>query len=73
VSKTGLVLAIALAWTGAAVAQQGAQFPFVGLRNEPNLPVESAADSLSVSQTAGAATFCGNVVIGQGDRRLSAG
>lgn len=72
-SKTGLVLAIALAWTGAAFAQQGAQFPFGGLRNDPNLPVEIAADSLSVSQTDGAATFAGNVVIGQGDMRISAG
>lgn len=56
----------------AAMAQQGAQFPFGGLRGDPTQPVEIAADSLSVSQNDGSATFEGNVVIGQGEMRLSA-
>jgi lipopolysaccharide export system protein LptA len=68
-----LVLTLTLGLAAApAVAQQGAQFPFGGLRNDPNLPVEIAADSLAVSQADGTATFTGNVVIGQGEMRLSA-
>jgi lipopolysaccharide export system protein LptA len=73
VTRTGLSLAIALALSGGAIAQQGAQFPFGGLRGDPSLPVEIAADNLEVSQADGAATFSGNVVIGQGEMRLSAG
>lgn len=71
--RTGLAVAFLLAVSGAAAAQQGTQFPFGGLRGDANLPVEIAADSLEVSQTDGAATFSGNVVIGQGEMRLSAG
>jgi lipopolysaccharide export system protein LptA len=66
------ILVAALA-AGAAQAQQGAEFPFGGLKGDPTLPVEIAADSLSVSQSDGTATFEGNVVIGQGEMRLSAG
>ena len=35
-------------------------------------PVQVEADSLQVNQTTGEATFTGNVVIGQGEMRLSA-
>ena len=70
--RLGPVLAAILALSSAAAAQQGGQFPFGGLRGDPKLPVEIAADALEVSQTDGAATFTGNVVIGQGEMRLSA-
>lgn len=40
---------------------------------DPTAPVEITADSLSVDQDTGSAQFQGNVVIGQGDLRLSAG
>jgi lipopolysaccharide export system protein LptA len=66
------ILVAALAAAGTAQAQQ-AEFPFGGLKGDPTLPVEIAADSLSVSQSDGSATFEGNVVIGQGEMRLSAG
>ena len=40
---------------------------------DPSAPVEVTSDSLTVDQATGAATFTGNVVIGQGDLRVQAG
>lgn len=40
---------------------------------DPNAAVEITADNLSVDQTSGTAIFQGNVVVGQGDLRMSAG
>jgi lipopolysaccharide export system protein LptA len=40
---------------------------------DPSAPVEVTSDSLSVDQATGAATFTGNVVIGQGELRVQAG
>lgn len=45
---------------------------FGGMRADTSAPVEVAADSLSVNQADGTAVFTGNVVIGQGEMRLSA-
>lgn len=53
-------------------AGQGAEVSFGGIRADTSLPVEVTADQLSVSQSDGTATFTGNVLIGQGDMRLSA-
>jgi lipopolysaccharide export system protein LptA len=44
-----------------------------GIRADSSAPVEVAADSLIVDQDTSTAVFSGNVVIGQGDLRLSAG
>lgn len=44
-----------------------------GISADSSAPVEVAADSLTVDQDTGTAVFSGNVVIGQGDLRLSAG
>jgi len=44
-----------------------------GITADPTAPVEVAADNLTVDQDTGTATFTGNVKIGQGDLRLSAG
>ena len=44
-----------------------------GIRADSSAPVEVAADSLTVDQDTGTAVFSGNVVIGQGNLRLSAG
>lgn len=52
-----------------AVAQNLA---FGGMRADVSAPVEVAADNLSVNQADGSAVFTGNVVIGQGEMRLSA-
>lgn len=43
-----------------------------GISADPTAPVEIAADSLSVDQDTGKAVFDGNVLIGQGDLKLSA-
>ena len=43
-----------------------------GISADPSAPVEVTADSLNVDQDTGSAVFSGNVVIGQGDLRLSA-
>ena len=51
---------------------QGAQVAFGTIQQNSNLPVEVTADSLSIDQKSGTAIFTGNVVIGQGEMRLSA-
>ena len=59
-----------LAFASGAVAQQIA---FGGIRGDSKAPVEITSDTLTVDQSTGIATFAGNVVIGQGAMRLSAG
>ncbi len=57
----------ALAWAqGASIAMGTPTF-------DVSLPVEVSADTLSVDQSTGAATFEGNVLVVQGDVRMSAG
>jgi len=48
---------------------QGTAF---GMKADTSAPVEVAADNLAVNQSDGSAVFTGNVVIGQGEMRLSA-
>ena len=62
---------VALGVPSGAFAQ--AQVAFGGLKHDSSLPIEIAADQLSVDQADGSAVFNGNVKIGQGDMRLSAG
>jgi lipopolysaccharide export system protein LptA len=61
---------VALAFSTSAYSQQIA---FGGIRGDSTAPVEITSDSLTVDQSTGIATFAGNVVIGQGGMRLSAG
>ncbi|MDO5704721.1 MAG: lipopolysaccharide transport periplasmic protein LptA [Paracoccus sp. (in: a-proteobacteria)] len=61
---------IALTLTALPVAAQTVAFG--GMRADTSAPVEVSADSLTVNQTDGTALFQGNVVIGQGEMRLSA-
>lgn len=58
-------------WVGQASAQ-GAQVAFGGLEHDSSLPIEMAADELAINQADGTAIFKGNVIIGQGEMRLSA-
>lgn len=51
---------------------QGAEVGFGTIQADPDAPVEVTADNLSVNQGDGTALFTGNVVVGQGDMRLSA-
>lgn len=53
-------------------AAQGAQIAFGNLQDNSELPVEVKSDNLDVDQVDGTAVFTGDVVIGQGDMRLSA-
>lgn len=57
----------------ATIAQaQGTEIAFGTVQQDTSLPVEVSADALSVSQNDGSALFTGNVIIGQGEMRLSA-
>ncbi|MEW9920599.1 lipopolysaccharide transport periplasmic protein LptA [Marimonas sp. MJW-29] len=67
-----VLLALFLATTAAPVFAQGTNVAFGALRQDTNLPVEVTADNLSVDQETGTAVFTGNVLIGQGEMRLSA-
>ncbi len=52
---------------------QGTNVDFGGLKTDTSLPVEIQADQLSVDQADGLAVFSGNVLVSQGEMRLSAG
>ena len=53
-------------------AAQGSQVAFGNTSQDSNLPVEVTADNLNVNQNDNTALFTGNVLIGQGEMRLSA-
>ncbi|MFC3613550.1 lipopolysaccharide transport periplasmic protein LptA [Lutimaribacter marinistellae] len=54
------------------VQAQGANVAFGAIKADTSLPVEVTADTLDVNQEDGSAEFKGNVVVGQGEMRLSA-
>ncbi len=66
---TAAALCLVLTAT-AATAQTGVALS--GLRQDTGQPVEVTSDSLRVDRDGGTATFTGNVVVIQGDMRLSA-
>ena len=51
---------------------QGTNVAFGTIRQDTNKPEEVTADNLEVDQETGTAIFTGNVLIGQGEMRLSA-
>jgi lipopolysaccharide export system protein LptA len=67
-----LILCLTLGLGASAQAQQ-ANVAFGGLTQDTTLPVEIEADSLTVNNADGTAVFTGNVLVGQGDMRLTAG
>jgi lipopolysaccharide export system protein LptA len=67
-----LVLPLMLLSLAAPVLAQGTSVAFGTIRQDTNQPVEVTADNLSVDQQSGTAIFEGNVLIGQGEMRLSA-
>ena len=71
-ARLGAFLTIILMFAGGALAQ-GTAVPFGGSKHDNSLPVEITADSLDLDQTGGTAVFTGNVEMGQGELRLSAG
>lgn len=68
------IAATVLFSVGAAVQLQAQDttLPFGGLNHDSSLPIEIVSDSFAVSQNKGTAEFAGNVVVGQGDMRLTA-
>jgi lipopolysaccharide export system protein LptA len=67
-----LILSLVLTLGSAGAFAQGANVAFGTFKADPTLPVEVTADSLNVNQADGSAEFIGNVLIGQGEMRLSA-
>ncbi len=68
------VLAILLAiFASAPLAAQGTAVAFGAFAHDASLPIEITADALEVNQADGSAEFRGNVLIGQGEMRISAG
>jgi lipopolysaccharide export system protein LptA len=65
-------LASLLLLTGSAMAQS-ANIALGSGGFDPTMPVEVTADQFSVDQASGKAVFDGNVLIAQGEMRLSAG
>jgi lipopolysaccharide export system protein LptA len=63
---------VGLLATASPLFAQGAQVAFGTIQQDTSAPVEVSADELSVDQTTNSATFAGNVVVGQGQMRLSA-
>lgn len=63
---------LALLGLSTPVLAQGTQVAFGTIQQDTSAPVEVSADELNVDQATGAAIFTGNVVIGQGEMRLSA-
>ncbi len=57
---------------GSTGLSQGTAVAFGTIKQNPDDPVEVTADQLAVDQDTGEALFTGNVIIGQGEMRLSA-
>mgnify|MGYP005992730113 CR=1 FL=1 len=67
-----LIVSFLFALGAAPVAAQGTSVAFGTIKADPTLPVEVTADTLDVNQENGSAEFLGNVLVGQGEMRLSA-
>jgi lipopolysaccharide export system protein LptA len=67
-----LIFSVFLLGLATAAYAQGTGVAFGTIRQDTGLPVEMSADNLSVDQETGKAIFTGNVVIGQGEMRMSA-
>lgn len=67
-----LLLPLFLAIHSAPAIAQGTNVAFGTIQQDTGLPVEVTADNLAVDQSTGTAIFTGNVLIGQGEMRLSA-
>ena len=67
-----LLLPLFFGLQAAAVAAQSANVAFGAITQDTGLPVEVTADNLSVDNATGTAVFEGNVLISQGEMKLSA-
>lgn len=71
-SFRALLIGVPLAFFAIAAQAQGTNVAFGAIKADPTLPVEVTADSLDVDQQSGRAEYIGNVVVGQGEMRMSA-
>jgi lipopolysaccharide export system protein LptA len=69
--RTLFLFGLVTCLSGPAVAQ-GTEIAFGGMKADTSAPVQVTADALSVDQTDGTAVFTGNVVVVQGDLKLTA-
>lgn len=67
-----LILCIPLVLGAVSAGAEGTSVAFGSMRADPTLPVEVTAETLDVNQADGSAEFRGNVLVGQGEMRLSA-
>jgi lipopolysaccharide export system protein LptA len=67
-----LIAATALPNLGGPAWAEGTGVAFGGLTADISLPVEVTADSFSVNQTDATAVFAGNVIVTQGEMRMTA-
>ncbi|MDO9525052.1 MAG: lipopolysaccharide transport periplasmic protein LptA [Gemmobacter sp.] len=73
-ARLSFALAIAMMIANPVVATaQGVSVGFSGLRQDTSVPIEVTADELTVDQGEGKAVFNGNVLVVQGDLRMTSG
>lgn len=66
------IVALAVSSIANPVLGQGTDISFGGLKGDTSLPVEMKSDQLSIDQTNGEAIFSGNVIVIQGEMRMTA-
>lgn len=67
-----VVLSLSLVFAATSLLAQSTQVAFGTIQENSGLPVEVTADNLAVDQNAGTALFTDNVIVIQGEMRLSA-
>ncbi len=67
-----ILVVLCFGWAPSLLAQK-VSVPFGSVQHDTKLPVEIVSDSFTISQSRGSAAFVGNVVVSQGDLRISAG
>jgi lipopolysaccharide export system protein LptA len=70
--KTLMVLALALCTVTLPATAQQANIAFGGMKQDTSLPVSLDADTLAINNADGTALFTGNVIVAQGEMRLTA-
>ncbi len=67
-----LLVAASFSLAASNVSAQGSQVAFGSIQENKDEPIEITSDSLEIDQNAGRAIFTDNVIIVQGDMRLTA-
>jgi lipopolysaccharide export system protein LptA len=69
----GVAAVAVLLTAGSAAMAQSTTMSFGDMALDPDVPIEMSADTLNISQPDGTATFTGNVLVVQGELRITAG